>query len=222
MLSVAGRKPAAMVVEPVAKAALSLKISPNTVTIVGTLITVVATIALIPSGHLLTAAIVCAVCASADLIDGTMARLAGGGTAFGATLDASCDRITDGALFAAITWWLVFSDGAHPPTIAAALIVLVASQVISYVKARGEAGGLDITGGLVERAERLIIGLLGLGLEAVGVPYAIETALWILAVGSLLTVAQRLWQASRDPRARTRVQPPAGVAPRGGRKAAGR
>lgn len=211
MLSVAGRKPAAVVVEPVAKAALSLGLSPNTVTVLGTLFTVAATLTLIPTGHLLAAAIVCALCASTDLIDGTMARLSGGGTAFGATLDATCDRITDGALFGAIVWWLVFSDGAQPPTIAAALIVLVGSQVISYVKARGEAGGLTITGGLIERAERLIIGLIGLGLEGLGVPYAIEAALWVLAAGSLFTVYQRLRQASKDSRAGIRVAAPKGA-----------
>ena len=200
-----------MVVEPVARAVLRAGLTPNVVTVLGTVLTCVATLVLIPSDHLFAAAIVCAVCTSADLIDGTMARLRGGGTAFGATLDASCDRITDGALFGAIVWWLVFVDSADRPTVAAALVVLVSSQVISYVKARGEAGGLAITGGLIERAERLIVGLVGLGLEGLGVAYALEVAIWVLAAGSVFTVCQRLWRASKDPGARRTIAPPAGA-----------
>ncbi|WP_448853551.1 phosphatidylinositol phosphate synthase [Corynebacterium frankenforstense] len=212
MLSVRGRRPAAVVVEPVARAVMRTGVSPNTVTLTGTVLTCAAILVLIPTGHLFAAAVLCAVFASFDLIDGTMARLSGGGTAYGATLDASCDRITDGALFAAVVWWLVYVDDAARSTVAACLVVLVTSQVISYVKARGEAGGLKINGGLVERAERLIVGLLGLGLEGLGVPHAVEVAVWLLALGSAFTVCQRLWRASRDPEAGRRIAPPAGAA----------
>ena len=127
-----------------------------------------------------------------------MARLTTGGSKFGATLDASCDRITDGALFAAIAYWMVYVDNAHPLNFAACMIVLVSSQVISYVKARGEASGFKMVGGLVERPERLILGLGGVGLEGLGVPYALEIALWLLAVGSIFTIYQRMRQAARQ------------------------
>ena len=80
----------------------------------------------------------------------------GAGTQFGATLDATCDRLTDGALFGAITWWLIYTYHAHPSLIIASFVVLVTSQVISYVKARGEASGFTMVGGLIERPERLI------------------------------------------------------------------
>ncbi|MBG6121731.1 CDP-diacylglycerol--glycerol-3-phosphate 3-phosphatidyltransferase [Corynebacterium aquatimens] len=205
------RKPAAVIVEPIAKAFLHVGFTPNTVTVLGTLATIGIAVTLIPSDHLLTAAILSALFAAFDLVDGTMARLRGGGTAFGATLDASCDRITDGALFGAIVFWLVYVDQAPPVTVVAGLIVLVLSQVISYVKARGEAGGLEINGGLVERAERLIIALFGLGLEGLGVPHAIEVALWLLAAGSLFTVVQRLVKASRSEGASATIAPPAGA-----------
>lgn len=79
---------------------------------------------------------------------------------------------------------------------AAALIVLVTSQVISYVKARGEASGFTMVGGLIERPERLIIGLVGVGLEGFGVPNILAVSLWILAVGSIFTVGQRLLKAA--------------------------
>ncbi|WJY89870.1 phosphatidylinositol phosphate synthase [Corynebacterium confusum] len=198
MLSVHGRKPAAVVVEPVAKAALKVGLTPNAVTAVGAIVTIAISVLLIPSGHLVWAAVLSGLFAAFDMIDGTMARIRGGGTPFGATLDASCDRVTDGALFAAIIWYLVYTVDAHPSTVAAGLIVLVSSQVISYVKARGEASGLRMVGGLIERPERLIIGLVGVGLEGFGVPNALAIALWILAVGSVFTIYQRLIMAMKQ------------------------
>lgn len=211
MLSVHGRKPAAVVVEPIAKALLKIGLTPNAVTVLGTVVSCAIVLALIPTGHLLWAAVLSGVFTAFDMVDGTMARLKGGGTAFGATLDATCDRITDGALFAAITWWLVFSAGASQPLIIASLVVLVSSQVISYVKARAEAGGISIVGGLIERPERLIIGLLGVGLCDLGVPYALDVAIWVLAVGSIVTVIQRFLIAARDPQATRPIAPPAGA-----------
>ncbi|WJY68187.1 phosphatidylinositol phosphate synthase [Corynebacterium auris] len=210
MLSVYGRKPASVVVEPVAKAFLRIGLTPNLTTVIGTAAAVAASVVLIPLGHLVPAALLCIFFAAFDMVDGTMARLSGGGTAYGATLDASCDRITDGALFGAIVMWMVYVDDATPLNVAVALVVLVLSQVISYVKARGEAGGLSIVGGLIERAERLIIAVVGLVLEGVGVPFALEVALWILLVGSAVTVVQRLRLAANDEHAAEPIAAPAG------------
>lgn len=198
MLSVHGRKPAAVVVVPVAKLFLKMGLTPNIVTVVGTIVTIAISVILIPLDHLFAAALLSGLFAAFDMLDGTMARLTTGGSNFGATLDASCDRITDGALFAAIAFWMVYVDNAHPLNFAACMVVLVSSQVISYVKARGEASGLKMVGGLVERPERLILGLGGVGLEGLGVPYALEVSLWLLAVGSVFTIYQRMRQAARQ------------------------
>ena len=198
MLSVHGRKPAAVVVVPVAKLFLKVGLTPNVVTVVGTIVTIAISVILIPLDHLFAAALLSGLFAAFDMLDGTMARLTTGGSNFGATLDASCDRITDGALFAAIAYWMVYVDNAHPLNFAACMMVLVSSQVISYVKARGEASGFKMVGGLVERPERLILGLGGVGLEGLGVPYALEVALWLLAVGSVFTIYQRMRQAARQ------------------------
>lgn len=211
MLSVHGRKPAAVVVEPLAATLLKVGLTPNWTTLGGTLLTVLVAIVLIPNDHLVWAAILSGLFAAFDMVDGTMARLRGGGTVFGATLDASCDRITDGALFGAIAFWLVYIDQASPVHVAVCLAVLVFSQVISYVKARAEAGGIKIVGGLVERPERLLIGLAALGLEGFGVPYAIECGLWLLFFGSAYTVAQRLVIAAKDPAAKRRIAAPTGA-----------
>lgn len=207
MLSVHGRKPAAVVVEPVARGLLKMGLTPNVTTVVGTVATMLVAVVLIPADHLVAAAVLSAFFAAFDMVDGTMARLRGGGTAYGATLDASCDRITDGALFGAIAMWLIYVEQAARAHVAACLAVLVLSQVISYVKARGEAGGLRIVGGLVERPERLIVALL----VGFGVPNAVVVSLWILLAGSVFTVIQRLVFARRDPRANVRIGPPAGA-----------
>ena len=106
----------------------------------------------------------------------------------------------------------MFSYGASKPLIAASFVVLVTSQVISYVKARGEASGFTMVGGLVERPERLILGLLGIGLTGLGVPYAIDVAIWLLAVGSVFTVVQRLLMAAQSPQADDVTPAPVGAA----------
>lgn len=211
MLSVHGRKPARVVVEPVAGFALKIGLTPNTVTIVGAVVTTLTAVILIPLGHLVAAAVISGLFSAFDMIDGTMARRTGGGTRFGSTLDASCDRITDGALFSAIIWWEVFVAGTDRETVAATFVVLVCSQVTSYVKARGEASGFTMVGGLVERPERLIIGYLGIALAGFGVPWGFEVAMWVLALGSVWTVIQRLIMASRDPLAKELSSPPAGA-----------
>ncbi|MER0070942.1 phosphatidylinositol phosphate synthase [Corynebacterium sp. KPL2850] len=198
MLSVHGRKPAAVVVEPIAKTFLKLGLTPNLVTVVGTIVTIAISVILIPTGHLFIAAVLSGLFAAFDMLDGTMARLTGKSSAFGATLDASCDRITDGALFCAIAWWLVYTADASKWTVVACLITLVCSQVISYIKARGEASGFTMVGGLIERPERLILALGGIGLEGLGVEYAAAVSLWILAVGSIFTVYQRIAIAARQ------------------------
>ncbi|EPD70285.1 hypothetical protein HMPREF1219_00719 [Corynebacterium pyruviciproducens ATCC BAA-1742] len=211
MLSVHGRKPTKVVVEPVAKAALRVGLTPNVVTSVGAVCTILAAVVLIPTGHLVAAVVLSGLFSAFDMIDGTMARLSGGGTRFGSTLDASCDRVTDGALFSAIIWWEVFVAGTGRATIAATFVALVGSQVTSYVKARGEASGFTIVGGLVERPERLIIAYVGIALAGFGVSGGFDVAMWLLAVGSVWTVIQRLVMASRDPLAKELSAPPAGA-----------
>lgn len=211
MLGSRGRRPAAIFVEPVAKLLNRIGISPNTVTVLGAVITILIAVVLIPSGYLGWAAVLSGIFAAFDMVDGTMARLRGGGTKYGATLDATCDRITDGALFAAVTWWLIYSYDASQALVAASLVVLISSQVISYVKARGEASGFRMVGGLVERPERLIVGLVGVGFQGFGVPYAIDVAIWLLAVGSVYTVVQRLRMAHNAPQAADLAAAPEGA-----------
>src|SRR5512139_607374 len=141
---------------PVAKAALRAGLTPDSITILGTAGSVLSALTLFPIGQLWWGGVAVWFFVLADMLDGAMARERGGGTRFGAVLDAACDRISDGAVFCGLLWWAAFGLGDAPLAVAT-LICLVTSQVISYVKARAEASGLDGGGGLIERPERLVI-----------------------------------------------------------------
>ena len=179
---------------PVARAALRAGLTPDIVTLAGTAASVVAALTLFPMGHVFAGAVAVWIFVLADMLDGAMARESGGGTRYGAVLDATCDRIADGAIFAGLLWWAAFGLDDRG-LVVATLICLVTSQVISYTKARAEASGLRGDGGIIERQERLVIVLVGAGLSDLPyfpLPWALPVAMWVLAVASVITVAQRL------------------------------
>lgn len=194
---------------PVAKAALRAGLTPDIVTIVGTAGSVTAALTLFPIGQLFWGAFAVFLFVLADMLDGAMARERGGGTRFGAVLDAACDRIADGAIFAGLLWWAAF--GLHDPTLVVAILIcLVTSQVISYIKARAEASGLRGDGGIIERPERLVIVLVGAGLSGVPflhAPWLLHGAVWLLALASVVTVAQRIHAVRTSPGAMDLLQP---------------
>ena len=196
---------------PVAKAALKIGLTPDIVTIIGTAGSVLAALTLFPIGVLWWGSVAVFFFVLADMLDGAMARQRGGGTRFGSVLDATCDRISDGAVFCGLLWWAAF--GLHSSSLmVATLICLVTSQVISYVKARAEASGLAGGGGLIERPERLVIVLLGAGLSdfpLFSVPILLPIAMWLLAVASLITVGQRVHSVRSSPGAMDKIEPAA-------------
>lgn len=186
---------------PIAKGALRIGLTPDSVTIIGTAGTVIAALTLFPIGQLWWGSVAVWFFVLADMLDGAMARVRGGGTRFGAVLDAACDRIADGAVFCGLLWWSAFGLK-NPSLVVATLICLVTSQVISYIKARAEASGLRGEGGFIERPERLVIVLVGAGVSDLPffpLPWALPIAMWILAAASLITVAQRLHSVRSSP-----------------------
>jgi CDP-diacylglycerol--glycerol-3-phosphate 3-phosphatidyltransferase len=190
MLNIFARASVSRVTDPIGRTLVRAGLTPNAMTVIGTAGAVASALAFFPQGLLLWGTFTVWGFAMLDLLDGAMARARGYGTPFGAVLDATCDRLVDGALFAAIAWWCFVVDHNNRAA-AAALICLVLAQVISYVKARAEASGLEADGGLIERAERLIIALVGTGLHGFGVPWTVEITLWLLAVLSAVTLIQR-------------------------------
>ena len=133
----------------------------------------------------------------ADLVDGAMA-----GPAATAPTSGSCwTRPATGSPTARCSarWRFTRSPPIERLLGIAALICLVTGQVISYVKARADSVGLIIGGALAERAERNVLGLVGAGLAGLGVPYALDICLWMLAVAGVVTVVQRLVQVRGPP-----------------------
>jgi CDP-diacylglycerol---glycerol-3-phosphate 3-phosphatidyltransferase len=197
MLNIFARASVSRVTDPIGVWLVRLGITPNAMTLFGTAGAIGFSLWLFPTGHLLAGTFVVWGFMMLDLLDGAIARAQGGGTRFGGVLDSTCDRLADGALLAAIAWYAF--EVAHSRALAAAaLICLVLGQVVSYVKARAEAAGLSANVGLVERAERLIIALVGTGLSGLGVPYAVDVALWLLVAGSVITVVQRIVAVRRS------------------------
>lgn len=197
MLNIFARASVSRVTDPIGAWLLARGLTPNAVTIVGTAGAVASALWFIPRGQLFLGSALVTFFVLLDLIDGAMARAAGP-TRFGAVLDATCDRIADGALFAALTWY-AFDTGSRW-TAAAGFVCLIASQVISYVKARAEASGLTADGGLAERAERFIVALIGAGVQGLGVPHLLDMALWLLAVMTVATVIQRVLAVAKSAR----------------------
>ena len=204
MLNVFARESVSKVTLPIGRALVRIGVTPDTITIVGTVGTIAAALTMFPMGYLFPAAVVIWFFVMFDMLDGATARARGGGTRYGAVLDATCDRIADGAIFAGIAWWIIFTaESVSKSLLIATLICLVTSQVISYAKARAEASGLNGDGGWIERPDRLIIVLSAVGLsELFNIPWLMHVGMWGLAVGSVITVFQRMWSVRTSPGAR--------------------
>jgi CDP-diacylglycerol--glycerol-3-phosphate 3-phosphatidyltransferase len=190
IFSVSVRAGIARAVDPAARALLRAHVSPDAVTVIGTLGVLVGAIGFGARGHFIAGTIIVTLSTFTDLIDGSMARQRGRAGRFGAFLDSTMDRVADGAIFGAVAYWLG-TQGRHWAA-TAALICLVTGQVVSYAKARAEGLGMTANVGVAERFERLV--LLGLGglVAGFGWKYGLDVALWLLAVLSVITVGQRI------------------------------
>ena len=199
MLGVSARPLVAKVVAPVVGRLARSGVTPDAITVIGTLGAVGGAVGLIATGHLFWGAFTVTVFVLLDMLDGALARARGGGSVFGAVLDSTGDRAADAAIFGALVWW--FSGaGDNRLLVLLALLCLVLGVLTSYVKARAEGVGLSCDVGVVERTERLILVLVGTGFTGLGIPYALHVALWILLVGSAVTVAQRFLAVRRTGR----------------------
>lgn len=186
-------------VTPLAKALLRAGVAVNAVTWLGAIATCVVALVFFPRGWLWQGVAVQLLFVLSDTLDGTMARLSGQETTWGAFLDSTLDRIADGALFAGV---ILYYAGVGDSLLwtGMGLGALVSAQVTSYAKARGEAVGLSVEGGLVTRADRVTLLLLGVLLTGVGWAWALPAALSYLCVAGLLTVLQRMAKVHRAAR----------------------
>jgi len=187
----------ARVLTPVGQVLAKTPVTPNALTIIGTIGMSAGALWLFPTGHLFAGVMVCTGFVLTDMLDGTLARIKGTTGKFGAFLDSTLDRIADAAVFAGLAAWFVL--GGHDKLLAAlSVFCLVAGALVSYAKARAESLGLRCDVGFAERTERLLIGLVATGLSGLGVPYVLSIGLWLLAAVSAFTFVQRVLAARRS------------------------
>jgi CDP-diacylglycerol--glycerol-3-phosphate 3-phosphatidyltransferase len=199
IFSTSGRALISSLVNPTARFLLRVGVTPNMVTVAGTVGVLIGSYfgAL---GHLLWGTLIVTAFALTDALDGTMARMRGASGKFGALLDSSMDRIADAAVFGAVVFYLHHQGNPYGGMVAA-IICLAAGQVVSYVKARAQSLGLNADVGLAERLERLVIVGIGGLLGSAGLDWGLPAALWFLAALSVVTIFQRLIHAARSERA---------------------
>jgi len=188
-------------ITPVARLLLRLNVSPDAVTVVGTLGVVVAALWFFPRGQLLVGVLVITAFVFSDMLDGTMARLSGRTSKWGAFLDSTLDRMGDSAIFGGLVLyyaWVMESEVLAALT----LYCLVTGWLTSYTRARAESLGYQAKEGLAARADRLVAVLVAAGLSDIfDVSAILEVTLWVLAVASTMTVVQRILTVRRQARA---------------------
>jgi len=128
-----------------------------------------------------------------DTLDGRYSRMSGKGTPFGAFLDSTLDRIEEGIVLTAVAVYFVRSG--DEVAVAAVVIAVLASRMVSYTRARAEALGVECKVGLATRAVRVVILSAGLVFASLGL---LEPAVYVLATLSSFTVAQRIFHVRRQ------------------------
>lgn len=177
---------------------IRLGISPDTVTLVGTLGVCAGALIFFPQGELLYGVLFITAFVFSDLIDGQMARKTGRTSKFGAFWDSTLDRIGDGAIFGGLALYFA-GPGDHYLYLCVTLYCLVMGSVTSYARARAESLGWDARGGLAERADRLVSILVMTGLGAIfDLPILMYVTLWALAAASTYTVVFRVVKVRRQ------------------------
>ncbi len=190
MLQASIKAPITRAITPLCRFLLKMGVTANALSAVGGLGATVSSIVFFSRGHFFWGVIVTLFFLLFDLLDGTLARLSPtGGSRWGALLDSTLDRISDAALAGSL---IIFLMKSHDRLVPVMLVGLVASGLVSYIKARAEGMGIACNGGIAERSERLAIILMGLWLTALGVPYMLAAGAWLLASASIYTVGERL------------------------------
>jgi CDP-diacylglycerol---glycerol-3-phosphate 3-phosphatidyltransferase len=190
----------ARVLGPVGQVLARTPLTPNAITIIGTVGVVASALTLYPTGHLFVGTVICAIFVLFDMLDGALARVKGTSGPFGAFLDSTLDRVADAAIFGGLAIFFVLHGHGRGDRVmaAVALFCLVSGALVSYAKARAQGLGLNADVGIAERPERMVIGLVAIGLSGLGVPFVLPVGLWLLAVISAVTFGQRVLAVRRS------------------------
>ena len=195
------RAPVDKAVKPIGALLRRTGMSPDHLTILGLLVAVGAAFA-IGSGHLLLGFVLVILAALPDLFDGALAKASNQASQRGAFFDSVVDRVTDALLFAGVAYF--YAAGHHPRLTLVPFGIMAFSAVISYERAKAESLGLEAKGGLMERAERIILLELGLLIEPL-----LLAIMWAMLVLTAVTAVQRfvkVWkQAAVTPRTAAKI-----------------
>lgn len=168
------------------------RLTPNAISLTGFALNVVAAL-LIWQTEFFWGGIAFIVGSIMDTLDGAYSRMSDKSTAFGAFLDSTLDRIEEGIVLTGVA--VYFAAERNEAAVAAVVIAVLASLVVSYTRARAEALGVECKVGIATRAIRVVILSAGLVLASLG---ALEPAVYILAALSSFTVAQRIFHVRRE------------------------
>lgn len=189
MLSASLKPAVTRAINPIARGALALGLSPNAVTFIGAAGLVASALYFYPRGDFFVGTLVISFFALSDLFDGAMARISHkGASAWGGFLDSTIDRITDSAILVGLTLYLV---NENDPLVSVVIGALVFGSLVPYIRAKAESMQIPCSGGIAERTERLIISLTAIGLEGLGLSYALAIGIWLLLILAVVTVIQR-------------------------------
>jgi phosphatidylinositol phosphate synthase len=184
------RAPIDKAMKPVGDALRRTGLTPDHLTIVGLVVGAGAAVA-IGAGELKIGLVLAILAALPDLLDGALARASGAASQRGAFFDSTVDRITDALLLGGVAWHLASTESAHMSMLPFA--VMGVSSLISYERAKAESLGLEAKGGLLERAERIVLICLGLLFEVLLIPI-----LWVMLVLTCVTAVQRFVKVWRQ------------------------
>jgi CDP-diacylglycerol--glycerol-3-phosphate 3-phosphatidyltransferase len=190
MISSALKPAVTRLINPLARAALRVGLTPNSVTILGALGLIISAAYFYSNEQYFVGTLVVTFFVLSDLFDGAMARISEkGATAWGGFLDSTIDRVTDSAIVISLALPLIRNEDllAYP-----AIVALVTGVLIPYIRAKAESFNIACSVGITERTERLIIILVAAGFHGLGVPYILAIGIWSLAILGLVTVLQRL------------------------------
>ena len=179
-------------------------ITPNMLTVAGTVASVSVAVATLPRGHFIAGPPLLAVVLVGDSFDGVLARATGRTSVFGAFLDSTLDRLADGAVFASPAAWAALtmtsdSVALRTVTVVLALVCVVLAATVPYARARAESIGATASVGIAERTDRLVVALVATFAVGLGAPqWVLSAALGYVALASFITVLRRPRGPSSD------------------------
>lgn len=198
------RAPVERAVKPIGDTLRRTRMSPDHLTLIGLIIGAGAGVA-IGWGRLTLGFLLVVLAALPDLLDGALAKASGTSSQRGAFFDSVIDRVTDAFLFGGLAWYFIDSHPENPELGVLPMAVLAVSSIISYQRAKAESLGLNAKGGLMERAERVILLCFGLLFDNL-----LVWVMWLMLVLVTITAVQRfikVWkQAAVAPVVAARIE----------------